>query len=295
MEPATVAAVQATPVFCDRDATIEKVGVAARRKRPATAPAWSRSPRVSCPPIPTGCGGRRRGPIGSGTPVGSTRPSTCPGPACDALGAIAREHECYLAIPGERARRRHGLQHAPLLRSRRELARQAPQAGRDRRRATRVGLGRRLDAHGDRHAVRPGRRVDLLGELHAARARRHVRAGHRRAPLAHVDNSDVWPLSMQHIAKEGRCYVVGITSCQRGPTCRPGIPGRDEIYGDDDDWMSRGNSIIVDPFGHVLAGPLVGEPGILYADIDADGRSHVATRVRRGRATTRGPTCSNSA
>ena len=35
----------------------------------------------------------------SGTPAGSTRPSTFPAPACDALGAIAREHECYLAIP----------------------------------------------------------------------------------------------------------------------------------------------------------------------------------------------------
>ena len=29
------------------------------------------------------------------------------------------------------------------------------------------------------------------------------------------DNSDVWVPSMRHIAKEGRCYVVGITSCLR--------------------------------------------------------------------------------
>ncbi len=33
--------------------------------------------------------------------------------------------------------------------------------------------------------------------------------------------------------------------------------------------MSRGNSIIVDPSGSVLAGPLIGETGILYAEIDA--------------------------
>jgi nitrilase len=83
------------------------------------------------------------------------------------------------------------------------------------------------------------------------------------------DNSDVWPLSMQHIAKEGRCYVVGITSCQRGSDVPSDIPGRDDIYSDDD-WMSRGNSIIVDPSGTVLAGPLTGETGILYAQIDAD-------------------------
>ena len=63
------------------------------------------------------------------------------------------------------------------------------------------------------------------------------------------DNSDVWPLSMQHIAKEGRCYVLGITSCQRGADVPADLPGRDELYGDDDDWMSRGNTIIVDPRG----------------------------------------------
>ena len=41
--------------------------------------------------------------------------------------------------------------------------------------------------------------------------------------------------------------------------------------------MSRGNTIIVDAFGRVLAGPLVGEPGILYAEIDAQ-RARVARR-----------------
>ena len=34
--------------------------------------------------------------------------------------------------------------------------------------------------------------------------------------------------------------------------------------------MSRGNTAIVGPDGTVLAGPLIGEEGILYADIDLD-------------------------
>ena len=97
------------------------------------------------------------------------------------------------------------------------------------------------------------------------------------------DNSDVWPLSMQHIAKEGRCYVLGITSCLRGSDVPADIPGRDEIYGGDDDWMSRGNTIIVDPYGDVLAGPLTGETGHpLRRDRRATG-AHVAPRVRRRR------------
>ena len=91
------------------------------------------------------------------------------------------------------------------------------------------------------------------------------------------DNSDVWPASMRHIAKEGRCYVIGVTSCLRASDVPGDIPGRDEIYGDADDWMSRGNSIIVDPWGKVLTGPLIGEAGILYAEVDSE-QARVARR-----------------
>ena len=82
------------------------------------------------------------------------------------------------------------------------------------------------------------------------------------------DNSDVWVPSMQHIAKEGRCWVIGVTSCLRAGDVPPGIPGREELYGDDDEWLSRGNTVIVAPDGSIVAGPLVGEPGIVYAQID---------------------------
>jgi len=42
------------------------------------------------------------------------------------------------------------------------------------------------------------------------------------------------------------------------------------------DWMLDGYSVIVDPAGTVLAGPLVREEGILYATLDLD-----AARARR--------------
>jgi nitrilase len=74
--------------------------------------------------------------------------------------------------------------------------------------------------------------------------------------------------SMRHIAKEGRCYVLGITSCLRGSDVPAGIPGRDDIYGGDDDWMSRGNTVIVDPNGDIVAGPISETDGILYAEVD---------------------------
>jgi nitrilase len=90
------------------------------------------------------------------------------------------------------------------------------------------------------------------------------------------DNSDVWVSSMRHIAKEGRCYVLGITSCLRGSDVPAGIPGRDDIYGGDDDWMSRGNTVIVGPNGDILAGPISETDGILYAEVDV-------TKVRTSR------------
>jgi nitrilase len=83
------------------------------------------------------------------------------------------------------------------------------------------------------------------------------------------DNSDVWVATMRHIAKEGRTYVVGVTTCIRSADVPDDVPGRAELYGDPDDWMSKGNSVIVGPDGEVLAGPLIGEEGILFADIDA--------------------------
>ncbi len=82
------------------------------------------------------------------------------------------------------------------------------------------------------------------------------------------DNDDVWVASMQHIAKEGRVYVVGVNFCMRGSDVPLDVPSRDELYGGDDDWLSKGNTVIVGPSGHILAGPLVGEEGIIYADAD---------------------------
>jgi len=83
------------------------------------------------------------------------------------------------------------------------------------------------------------------------------------------DNSDVWVPTLRHIAREGRTYVIGVTSCIRATDLPAGLPGRAELYGDAEDWLSRGNTAIIGPGGDVLAGPLTGEEGIVYAEIDA--------------------------
>ncbi|MBK5289557.1 MAG: carbon-nitrogen hydrolase family protein [Acidimicrobiia bacterium] len=90
------------------------------------------------------------------------------------------------------------------------------------------------------------------------------------------DNSDEWISTLRHIAKEGQCWVLGATPCIRGSDVPAEIPGRDEIYGGDDDWMSKGNSTIVAPGGAIVAGPLIGEEGTVTADLDM-------SLVRRGK------------
>ncbi|MFN2595418.1 MAG: carbon-nitrogen hydrolase family protein [Actinomycetota bacterium] len=84
------------------------------------------------------------------------------------------------------------------------------------------------------------------------------------------DNSDVWVPTLQHVAKEGRMFVIGSTPCLRGSDVPDSLPGRDDVYEGDEDWMSRGNSVIIDPWGEILAGPLVGSEGIVQAEIDVD-------------------------
>lgn len=84
------------------------------------------------------------------------------------------------------------------------------------------------------------------------------------------DNSDSWVSTLRHIAREGRVFVIGVNSCLRGSDVGADLPGRDELYGGDDDWMSKGNAAIVGPDGTVLAGPLVGEAGTIMADLDLD-------------------------
>ena len=82
------------------------------------------------------------------------------------------------------------------------------------------------------------------------------------------DNSDSWVSTLRHIAREGRVFVIGVNSCMSATAVGEDIPGRADLYGNADDWMSKGNTAIVDPDGTVVAGPLVGEEGILVADID---------------------------
>ncbi len=84
------------------------------------------------------------------------------------------------------------------------------------------------------------------------------------------DNSDEWLSTLRHIAKEGQVFVVGVTAYLRGCDVPRDLPGADDLYGGADDLMSRGNSTIVAPGGEILEGPLIGEAGIVTTTLDLD-------------------------
>ena len=85
------------------------------------------------------------------------------------------------------------------------------------------------------------------------------------APTA--DSRDEWTTTMKHIALEGRCFVMG---CNQFFTKSMYPEEHQEIVVDEPENMCRGGSIIVSPFGKVLAGPLFDKAGALLVELELD-------------------------
>jgi nitrilase len=82
------------------------------------------------------------------------------------------------------------------------------------------------------------------------------------------DEGDMWLSTMRHIAAEGRCWVLGNGSSMRGKDFPRDFPNRNKLYPDLEAWLNPGDSVIVNPYGKIVAGPLHEKHGILYADCD---------------------------
>jgi nitrilase len=84
------------------------------------------------------------------------------------------------------------------------------------------------------------------------------------APTA--DHRTTWSATMQHIATEGRCFVLGCNQFSR----RSDFPQHyTTAFGEEQGTViSRGGSCIVSPFGEFLAGPNFEDETILVAELD---------------------------
>ncbi len=85
------------------------------------------------------------------------------------------------------------------------------------------------------------------------------------APTA--DSRPEWTASMQHIALEGRCFVLG---CNQYYTKSMYPEKYQSLVEKEQEDICPGGSIIVSPLGKVIAGPLFGESGALVATLDLD-------------------------
>ncbi|CAG1017348.1 partial nitrilase, partial [Burkholderiaceae bacterium] len=82
------------------------------------------------------------------------------------------------------------------------------------------------------------------------------------------DCGDGWVGTLGHIAREGRCWVLGSGTVLRASDVPDDFPSRGQLFPDPDEWINDGDSVVIDPQGKPVAGPLRREAGILYADID---------------------------
>jgi len=85
------------------------------------------------------------------------------------------------------------------------------------------------------------------------------------APTA--DARDTWQATLRHVASEGRCFVLGCNQYVTKSMYPAGLAGIEDIT-ELPEVMCRGGSAIISPLGEVLAGPLYGEEGMLFAELD---------------------------
>lgn len=83
------------------------------------------------------------------------------------------------------------------------------------------------------------------------------------------DSGDGWIGTLQHIAREAGCWVVGSGNALKVSDIPEDFPEKSTLYPEPDEWVNPGDSIVIAPGGEIVEGPLRNEQGILYAHVDA--------------------------
>src|SRR3954469_3076601 len=269
-----IAAVQATPVFMDREATIAKACelIAEAAQGGARLVVF---PEAFIPTYPDWVGRIPPGEHGMLADLYAElleQSVAIPDSATEELGRAAREAGVYVAIglnernaEASNASLYNTLLYVDpegnLLGKHRKLVPTAPE-----RMVWAQGDGSTLEVYDTPFGKLGGL---ICWENYMPLARYALYAWGVQIYLAPTwDRGEPWLSTLRHIAKEGRVYVVGCSIALR----KEDIPDRFEFkakyYAEAGEWINKGDSAIVSPDGKFIAGPLNMEEGILYAELD---------------------------
>lgn len=84
------------------------------------------------------------------------------------------------------------------------------------------------------------------------------------------DSGEAWTGTMQHIAREGKCWVLSCGVALERKDLPKDFPNIDELYPADEKWINPGGSLVVSPGGEIVSGPLSKEKGYIILDIDVE-------------------------
>lgn len=191
-----------------------------------------------------------------------------PGEACDVLSSLAKKYRTYLVI-GVVERGESGTLYCTVL----YFDNKGKLLGKHRKLKP-TGTERVIWGEGDgRDLTTYDTPLGKIGGLicwenYMPLARTHLyQTGIDIYIAPTADQRDSWQATMKHIACEGRCFVIGcnqyVTKNDYPEDLAEEIEGHDEV-------MSRGGSVIVDPFGNEVGAPLWDKRGILHATLDMD-------------------------
>lgn len=265
-----VAAIQATPVILDAEASVEKAGRLVAEAADAGA-SLAVLPELFIPLFPSNAWAKAASAFGGFNELWErlwANSVDVPGPFVDRLVAVCREHEIHCAIGlNERERERPGTLYNTLL-----------LLGPDGLLAKHRKL---MPTHHERlfHGIGSGDDLDVV-ETPFGRVGGLI-CWENRMPLARYalyrggpqlwvaptgDDSDGWLASMRHIAIESGAFVVSVPQyipAAAFPADFPvPLPAGKDVFG-------NGGAAIVEPTsGELVAGPLYGEEGMVVADCD---------------------------
>ncbi|MCP4694542.1 MAG: carbon-nitrogen hydrolase family protein [Desulfobacterales bacterium] len=270
-----VAVVQASPVMFDREACVDK----ARRLVREAAAQGARLvlfPEAFIPAYPRG--------MSFGMVVGSRSPEgreawqlywdnavEAPGPATEALGAVAGEAGVHLAMGViERDREfSRGTLYCTML----YFGPDGRLLGKHRKLKP-TGAERLVWGEGDGSTLtvidaefgKIGGLICWENYMPLARMAMYGKGVEiYLAPTA--DAREVWQSTLRHIALEGRCFVLGCNQYVEKEMYPESLRALEEMKRQPE-ILCRGGSAVISPLGKVLAGPLYNEEGVLYATLD---------------------------